>query len=376
MTPIELACVAAGVRTGPSLLGTTDPMRRVLRFGQIAWAWLTGYRVQPWPYLMHVEVTHRCNLRCRYCSCWQTPAPKRHDELSTAQWQRAIEQARDMGVRVVAFTGGEPLLRGDLFELGAYGRSLGLETYVNSNGLLVRPENVRDLVNSFDTVDISIDSADPAVHDGQRGRVGSHKVALRALDLLVKHRRPGMGLTVTAVVYPGNVDTLHRLNRYLKRRRVQLLLQPEHADGTFTDRTGARHPIAVDEFYRKMRQLWDNVYSPFWGQKFYFADFYHYLGSFLAGRKPPFRCFAGSLNLQVSPYGDVMVCQLRRHGYGNVAHTPLADIFTRMRSARRYYSSRKRACYCWLQCTSLHYLKPYLLLRFAGLSGGWWHGGP
>ena len=325
---------------------------------------------------MHLEVTHRCNLHCRYCPCWQTPARKRHDELSTAQWKDVIEQARDMGVALVAFTGGEPTLRPDLFELGAHARALGMEAYVNTNGMLVRPGNVGRLVESFDTVDVSIDSIDPAVHDQVRGQPGSHRAAMRAVDLLLRHRRPGLLLTVTAVIRPSNVDALYRLNRYLRRRRVQLLLQPEHDQGTFTSQTGAQYSLDLDAFYRKMRRLWDNVYSPFWGQKFYFADFYHYFGPFLAGRGPVFRCFAGSLNFQVSPYGDVMVCQLQRDSQGNVARTPLADIFANMQRARRYYSSRHRRCHCWLQCTTLHHLKPYFMLRFTGLSGGWWHGGP
>ena len=131
---------------------------------------LIGYeRWAPRPYFMLVEPTHRCNAGCVYCDSWQTPASEERHELTREEHVDLLRQARRLGVRMVSYTGGEPLLRKDLVEIAAAAKGLGMRTLVNTNGYGITAENAAGLVRAFDAITVSIDSLDAAVEAERRG---------------------------------------------------------------------------------------------------------------------------------------------------------------------------------------------------------------
>src|SRR5580692_11211534 len=79
------------------------------------------------PYLLLAEMTYRCPLHCPYCSN-PTRYPSRQTELTTEEWKRVIDEASELGVLHVLFSGGEPLLRSDLPDLVIHARAAGLYT--------------------------------------------------------------------------------------------------------------------------------------------------------------------------------------------------------------------------------------------------------
>ena len=90
------------------------------------------------PKRMILEVTKRCNYRCPYCYCiWHERPDLGGDELDTQGWRGIIDQCARGGVRELLFTGGEPLLRPDLFKLLSYARAqmpeARLEVYTNGS---------------------------------------------------------------------------------------------------------------------------------------------------------------------------------------------------------------------------------------------------
>jgi pyrroloquinoline quinone biosynthesis protein E len=106
--------------------------------------------------------THRCNLRCLYCS-----SPLRHTpELSTSSWLRIVDELADLGCRRVAILGGEPLLRADVPELIDRVRDRGMSCVLTSNGLLV-PRQI-DRLRRLSTLVLSLD-APGAANDEVRG---------------------------------------------------------------------------------------------------------------------------------------------------------------------------------------------------------------
>ena len=82
------------------------------------------------------NATNRCNLRCQHCYI-DAEDRKFKDELTTEEAQRFIEDLAEMGVPVLLFSGGEPLLRKDLFELGRQAADLGLRPVLSTNGTLI-----------------------------------------------------------------------------------------------------------------------------------------------------------------------------------------------------------------------------------------------
>jgi radical SAM protein with 4Fe4S-binding SPASM domain len=125
--------------------------------------------------------TSRCNLNCLHCysSSESTPGDS---ELTTAQAKKLLSQLAEVNCSVLLFSGGEPLLRNDLFELLAEAHRLNLRIVLSTNGTLIDSANARRLAEvGISYVGISIDG-DEEFHDRFRGVKGSFKAALAGIE--------------------------------------------------------------------------------------------------------------------------------------------------------------------------------------------------
>jgi radical SAM protein with 4Fe4S-binding SPASM domain len=147
------------------------------------------------PVLGELALTYRCNEACLFCYagcgadeggradeapgaeglCRSGPPSPDRDELSTAEAKRVIDIfKREAKIPFFSFTGGEPLLRPDLEELASYARELGLRTNLITNGSLASPGRAASLkAAGIETAQVSLESSDPAIHDGLCGRQGA-----------------------------------------------------------------------------------------------------------------------------------------------------------------------------------------------------------
>lgn len=124
--------------------------------------------------------TRACNLRCRHCYHGATATPAA-DELTTAEARQLIDRLADFGVPVLLFSGGEPLLRPDLLELGRYAVDRGLRAAISSNGTLIDDEAAAGIAAAgFSYVGISLDGTE-AVHDDLRGMAGAFAATVAGL---------------------------------------------------------------------------------------------------------------------------------------------------------------------------------------------------
>ena len=144
------------------------------------------------------NITRTCNLKCVHC--YSDSAARRYPgELTTEQCKAVLDDLAAFRVPAVLFSGGEPLLRPDVFELASYARSLGLHVVLSSNGTLVTAEHARRFVEiGFSYVGLSLDSADPAVHDTFRGVHGSFARTMAGFRACVgAGQKVGLRLTLT-----------------------------------------------------------------------------------------------------------------------------------------------------------------------------------
>ena len=156
----------------------------------------------PTPTFVTVAVTYRCQCRCDHCYS-DSPARPHDNEMTTAELKSVLRQVRGLGSLAVHFSGGEPLLRKDIFDLVAYARDLGLLTRVNTNGLLVNPESAKKLkAAGLTECGVSLDSAEPSVHERFRGTPGLHARALSAVRTL---RRFGIPCRIMTVAMKSQV---------------------------------------------------------------------------------------------------------------------------------------------------------------------------
>jgi MoaA/NifB/PqqE/SkfB family radical SAM enzyme len=136
-----------------------------------------------------VYLTHRCNLRCLYCSSPYRDTP----ELGTAEWRAVIDQLAELGCRRIGILGGEPLLRPDVGEVIDHVRARGMACVLTTNGLMV-PRRIEDL-RRLSTLVLSLDAPGPA-NDAQRG----HGVFAAVQRALAAARETGIPVKLNAVM--------------------------------------------------------------------------------------------------------------------------------------------------------------------------------
>jgi len=152
----------------------------------------------PSPVTVNWGITARCNFVCSHCFSRLDPSP----ELTAGEARRVVDILAENGVMFLNYGTGEPLLRGDLFELTRYAVGKGLKVTMNSNGSLIDPVTARRIREAgFHSAGISIDSAVAATHDAFRRMPGSFDKAVRAARLL---RAEGVPLTVSSVICKVN----------------------------------------------------------------------------------------------------------------------------------------------------------------------------
>ena len=132
------------------------------------------------PFLVVWDFTHQCNLNCRHC--YSDSGASREAELSTEEALGVLDQLSEAGVTALAFSGGEPLVRKDFFQVANHAVKRGLYVSVATNGTLLTKANVRRLKEiGVHYVEVSIDGANAKTHDDFRGVPGAFNKAVEGL---------------------------------------------------------------------------------------------------------------------------------------------------------------------------------------------------
>jgi MoaA/NifB/PqqE/SkfB family radical SAM enzyme len=139
--------------------------------------------------------TNRCNLACRHCYSYADPNSK--DFLDTDFILGSIGELKKAGIKFVIFSGGEPLIRKDIFEISSAMRDAGIVTYLSTNGLYIDEKNVDRIIETFNYIGISIDGIEK-IHDDFRGLDGAYRRSLDAIALIQKRGgNAGIRFTLT-----------------------------------------------------------------------------------------------------------------------------------------------------------------------------------
>ncbi len=291
------------------------------------------------PTLGTLLVTYRCNLRCRVCDLPRRALDRRRrgeTELDTRAYEAVLRDMKAIGVAGVGASGGEPMLRGDLLDLLAYGTRLGLHMHLNSDGFRVS-ETARALVRTgIRSANISLDGATAEVHDRARRRAGAFEDAVGALTGLARARRSPRSLKLTAVcvLTSENLEDVEDIARTAFEAGADRLgFVPVHDFGQGEKRPDAgrvaKAAAALRDLYRRDRL--DN--SP---------AYVDLLGKALAGDDSPLVCYAPHTSVVVDCYGDVYPCFPLMERKEPVGSIPLARLWR----SREYAAARRRLASC------------------------------
>ncbi len=178
-------------------------------------------RIDP-PLALLAELTHRCPLRCPYCSN-PLALERAGDELTQEEWRRVLGEAAALGVLQVHFSGGEPMARRDLPALIEAATGHGLYSNLITSGALGGARELAAFAAAgLKHVQLSFQDVDPANNDRIAGLKGAHG---RKMDFAAAVRAAGLSLTLNMVVHRQNLDRIEGMIEHalaLGARRLEI----------------------------------------------------------------------------------------------------------------------------------------------------------
>ena len=154
------------------------------------------------PVLCNYYITYRCNASCSFCDIWEKPSP--YSTLENVE--NNLVDLKKLGVKVIDFTGGEPLLHGEIELLLKKAKELGFVTTLTTNGLLY-PKKAVKLHKLVDMLHFSLDYADAEKHDSSRGTACFSKILESIEVALSLGERPDILFTA----FNNNIDEIEKV---------------------------------------------------------------------------------------------------------------------------------------------------------------------
>ncbi len=178
-------------------------------------------RLRRRPVLANYYVTYRCNATCSFCDIWEKPSPY----VTLEQAERNLSDLKRLGVKVIDFTGGEPLLHREIDQLLALAKSKGFITTITTNGLLY-PKWAERLRGLVDMLHFSLDSPIGTEHDESRG-VKCFDAVMRSIEIA---KELGERPDVLFTVFSHNTHQIEAMYEQItKPNGLVLILNPAFA---------------------------------------------------------------------------------------------------------------------------------------------------
>ncbi len=305
-----------------------------------------------------IKLTVACNLRCIMCNYWRS-VPE--GELSRDEVVRAVAEMQELGLRKIHFSGGELFLRADAVEILCATAARGIHVNLTTNGTLLTPGMVRELVRGrVHSMSVSLDGPDARTQDRIRGQPGAFQATTGAIRLVNKEKhKQGRRLYI-------------RINTVVQKRNY--LLQAEMVD--LAARLGAveLRPMPVDENPKRRKaslskeqiEEYNQVVAPEVAARRAFHGFsthpdYVYpfgqtqeevalsaRGQYARGFYRQHICFVPWLHVFLDWHGKVYLCCMMRGQtppLGNIRRNSLREIFNgeAYRAVRRRFREERPA---------------------------------
>ena len=294
------------------------------------------------PLVMSWNVTRECNMKCSHCYINATDN-KLKNELTTTEAKALIDQIYEVSRPLLILSGGEPLLRGDIFELIKYGSTKGLKMGLGSNGSLIDEKVARKLKDSgIATVSISLDSHIPQQHDDFRGVTGAWEKAVDAIKALRKNNvLVQVNTTLTQQNY-SQIDDIMSLAEGIGVENFHLFFLVPTGRGTkLTDISPQKYEDMITRTFAKASRHKLNVRPSCAPQFMRIAkDMGLDMRQWIRG------CIAGLYYCRIYPNGDVTPCPYLPIKLGNIREKSFKEIWTSssMFKALRAPNSLKGKC--------------------------------
>lgn len=264
--------------------------------------------------VVYYAITDGCNLRCPYC--YDSSERKLPGQLNTAESMSLMEQIAEAGAATVVFTGGEPMMRRDLFDVARHARKQGLNVNIITNGTYIRNAEIAEtMAELFQRITVSMDGGTRERHEATRGK-GTFAKTMKGLQLL---NDAGVRPVINHVVTSDNVDSMGEIAALGERFKIKHVRVQHHSDLG----RGAEDHLGFEwaDYLKTDRFMWTEPLSE------------HLLDDSIKAIKPcgvKGNCGMGGNEIYVNSLGNVYPCKLVTglgDLAGNVRAKPLKELF-------------------------------------------------
>ncbi|MDI3280757.1 MAG: putative heme d1 biosynthesis radical SAM protein NirJ2 [Bacillota bacterium] len=269
------------------------------------------------------NTTRACNLNCKHC--YRDAGQKEANELSTEEGMKLLDEIARAGFRIMVFSGGEPLLREDIYDLVAHAKRRGLVPVFGSNGTLIDARVAKRLKEAGAVrMGISIHSATPDFHDEFHRSPGSWQAAIDGVKYCLE---AGLEVQLHTTVTEPNYDEVERITDLAVElgaaaHHVFFLVPTGRGKDLAEDMLNAtRYERLLHRILEKQRQVKIELKPTCAPQFMRIARQKGIPMRFTRG------CLAGTSYCVIIPNGDVNPCPYLYLKVGNVRETPFDEIW-------------------------------------------------
>ncbi|MDP3041341.1 MAG: radical SAM protein [Candidatus Omnitrophota bacterium] len=288
------------------------------------------------------EVSRSCNLSCAHCRAASGKGPY-PGELSTEECFKVIDEIVSFARPVIILTGGEPLLRKDIFEIAEYGKSKDLIMVMASNGTLLSAENVAKIIKSgIKRISVSLDGPDAAAHDNLRQVAGAFNAAVEGIK---EAKKSGLQFQINSTITKRNVARITEMMNLsvelgARAHHIFLLVPTGRAKDMLGDElSGQEYEDTLKFLTRKIKKSAIEIKvtcGPHFNRLLLQQD--PQLGASLRGRG----CMAGVSFCFISHLGDLQPCGYLEIKCGNARKEGFkkswlaSEVFNNLRDFSKY----------------------------------------
>lgn len=284
------------------------------------------------------EITSKCNLKCVHCRS-ASGIHSAVGDFTLENSKKFIDDLTAWASPVVVLTGGEPLMREDVFDIAAYGTSKGLRMAMATNGTLVNDETCEKMkASGIRIVSLSLDGSTPAVHDDFRQQEGSFQAVMDAAAYFRKH---GIKFIINSSFAKRNQHDI--VNTYKLAKTLQptawymfLIVPTGRGEELMKELISKEDYEEILNWHYEMERAEDDIlvrptcapqYYRIWHDRSKEEGLDKDRRSLTFGTGGGKGCIAGQSILLVNSKGEVLPCSYFPVNAGNVFETPLKEIW-------------------------------------------------
>jgi len=299
-----------------------------------------------------LEITKRCNLRCKHC--YLDAGSHGADELDTSNIKDIITMSKDEGGISVALGGGEPLLHPDWRKIVNHALACDLLVSLGTNASLIQEDTAKIMADLPIKIQISLDGATEATHDAIRGK-GSFKATMKGLEFLLAN---GKGADIVLAFTPMKLN-IHEVSDFIRLAHKLGISVVQFPPLTPSGRA-RKNWEALQPSNGEMYNFWKTIYTytqNFQGEMTLLADCF---SMDIRRRGMPYQCSIGT-QLRIDPFGNVYPCQCFHFGtdflLGNLKKTNLKSIIEgeKLKKRKRLSLSRTKKIQGCTSCRWRHF---------------------